>query len=146
MHQDIDEKSTVRNLKEKIEDKEGIPIPKQTIKKGKQTIEGNFWYCISISTISDEKTLEESWVTNDTTLLLLIEGEFADYFDKPKDEENPTHISTKSAVKPTGSETILLSDTQEGINKENEKKPWWEQGGHMSGTLSEFSLIFFWNF
>jgi hypothetical protein len=122
----VNRTDTIYSVKQKIEDQEGIPIEKQELRKLKKKLE-------------DDKTLEYYFIFEGDTLLLFVEGEWADLkgtlhsncllsiscFKVPqKEEEEPTVLSTKIRA-PTEQTQVITIAPEEGAEKQDNKQ-WWE--------------------
>lgn len=105
--QNVDEKTTIKELKLLVETKEGIPIERQEIRKGKKILE-------------DNKTLYECWIVDGTKLLLIVEGEVGNYQLK-KEEEQPETLSTKLKKREEITKTIVLTPDSEEFKKVRQK-------------------------
>eukprot|EP00026_Physarum_polycephalum_P018046 Phypoly_transcript_19483.p1 GENE.Phypoly_transcript_19483~~Phypoly_transcript_19483.p1 ORF type:complete len:218 (+),score=58.17 Phypoly_transcript_19483:88-654(+) len=113
----VEDAWTILQLKRAIEDKEGIPVEKQTLKRGKQLLE-------------DKQLVGNSFLKDGTTLLMFIEGEGVD-FTPPSDSTG----GLKTKERREGSKVVVVDPTEVDKEEEENKGDWWEKS-QMSGPKS----------
>jgi hypothetical protein len=112
----IEPTQSIRELKHKIEDQEGIEVQNQEIRKGK-------------TVLKDENTIEYYFITEKITLLLINSADIYEAMVNTIREEGD-HLKQKEKPKPT--ETLVLTeDEAKKLNPDN--KNWWERGNTLSG-------------
>jgi len=112
---------SVRELKEMIEDAEGIKIEDQELRRGK-------------TILKDERTLDDYWVRPGSTLLLINTSEHMLIPSLSMMEEGD---GLKAREKPKPTETLVL-DEEEAKKLNPNNKEWWERDNVLSGPSLSF--------
>lgn len=80
----------------------------------------------------ENQTLYDCWITDNTKLLLVIEGEVSDYRVQETEAEG---VSTKLRKPVETTKTLVLNPDEEEAKKLENSEPWWKHGKGLSGPI-----------